>query len=66
MRFTIGESLTTPQSTSQLNSADISRLTRETNYGTWRLQSTWKPLHIVDAEGCWFTDSAGKRYLDFS
>jgi taurine--2-oxoglutarate transaminase len=24
------------------------------------------PLHIVDAEGCHFIDSTGKRYLDFS
>jgi taurine--2-oxoglutarate transaminase len=23
-------------------------------------------LHIVDAEGCYFTDSSGRRYLDFS
>ena len=23
-------------------------------------------LHIADAEGCWITDGAGKRYLDFS
>ena len=44
----------------------ISSLTRETNYGTWRFQNSWKPLHVVDAEGCWFTDAAGKRYLDFS
>ncbi len=44
----------------------ISTLTRETNYGTWRFQKSWKPLHVVDAEGCWFTDASGKRYLDFS
>ena len=49
-----------------LTSEEISQITRETNYGTWRVQKTWKPLHITDAEGCWFTDSAGKRYLDFS
>jgi taurine--2-oxoglutarate transaminase len=47
-------------------SEEISNLTRQTNYGTWRFQKTWKPLHIADAEGCWFTDGAGKRYLDFS
>lgn len=40
--------------------------TRKTNYGTWRFQKTWKPLRIVDAEGCYFTDGDGKRYLDFS
>jgi taurine---2-oxoglutarate transaminase len=50
----------------RLTSAEVSSVTRETNYGTWRFQRSWKPLHVVDAEGCWFTDAAGKRYLDFS
>jgi taurine--2-oxoglutarate transaminase len=49
-----------------LTSEEISAITRQTNYGTWRFQKTWKPLHIADAEGCWFTDGTGKRYLDFS
>jgi taurine--2-oxoglutarate transaminase len=49
-----------------LTSEEIASITRETNYGTWRFQKTWKPLHVADAEGCWFTDGAGKRYLDFS
>ncbi len=49
-----------------LTSEEISSITRETNYGTWRFQKTWKPLHVADAEGCWFTDGAGKKYLDFS
>jgi taurine--2-oxoglutarate transaminase len=36
-------------------------------YGTWRRQESWKePLFIVDAEGVFFVDSGGKRYLDFS
>ncbi len=48
-----------------LTSEEISNITRQTNYGTWRFQKTWKPLHVADAEGCWFTDGAGKRYLDF-
>jgi taurine--2-oxoglutarate transaminase len=48
------------------NAEHASSLTRETNYGTWRFQKGWKPLHLVDADGCWFTDAAGKRYLDFS
>ncbi len=50
----------------ELTAEQISKLTRETNYGTWRFQKTWKPLFVADAEGCWFTDGAGKRYLDFS
>ena len=45
---------------------EISAITRETNYGTWRFQRGWKPLYVADAEGCWFVDGAGKRYLDFS
>src|SRR5215469_2811151 len=44
----------------------ISDFTRQTNYGTWRFQKGWKPLPVVDAEGCWFTDDKGKRYLDMS
>jgi len=51
---------------SELSADEISSLTRQTNYGTWRFQKTWKPLTITDAEGCWITDGAGKRYLDFS
>lgn len=35
-------------------------------YGTWRFQRSWRPLRVVDAEGCYFYDSAGKKYLDFS
>jgi len=47
-------------------SPDVIDLTRKLNYGTWRFQKNWNPLHIVDAEGCTFTDASGKRYLDFS
>src|SRR6516165_10765830 len=49
-----------------LTTDEVSSITRQTNYGTWRFQKAWKPLHVADAEGCWFTDGAGKRYLDFS
>lgn len=36
-------------------------------YGTWRHQRAWKkPLLIADAEGVYFYDVKGKRYLDFS
>ena len=35
-------------------------------YVTWRKQSGWEPLTIVDAEGSHFTDSNGKEYLDLS
>ena len=41
-------------------------ITRKYTFGTWRYQRGWNPLHVVDAEGCYFFDSAGKKYLDFS
>lgn len=44
----------------------ITDFTAQYTYGTWRFQKNWKPLHIVDAEGCHFIDSSGKRYLDLS
>jgi taurine--2-oxoglutarate transaminase len=49
-----------------LTSNEIVDLTSRYTYGTWRFQKGWKPLHIVDAEGCYFTDASGKKYLDFS
>jgi taurine--2-oxoglutarate transaminase len=58
--------MSTESKTDTLTSEQIVSVTRETNYGTWRFQKSWKPLHVADAEGCWFTDGAGKRYLDFS
>jgi taurine--2-oxoglutarate transaminase len=45
---------------------NVSELTASLTYGTWRYQKNWKPLHVVDAEDCYFTDSTGKKYLDFS
>jgi taurine---2-oxoglutarate transaminase len=50
----------------QLSSQEVVDATRQLNYGTWRYQKNWSPLHIVDAKDCHFIDSAGKRYLDFS
>jgi taurine--2-oxoglutarate transaminase len=35
-------------------------------YGTWRRQKGWNPMHVVSASGSHFTDSDGKRFLDFS
>jgi taurine---2-oxoglutarate transaminase len=49
-----------------MTSEQIVEITSKHTYGTWRSQKGWKPLHIVDAEGCYFTDASGKKYLDFS
>jgi taurine--2-oxoglutarate transaminase len=45
---------------------EITALTKQHNYGTWRYQKTWNPPVMVDAQDCHFIDGAGKRYLDFS
>src|SRR5215813_8862943 len=49
-----------------LTSAQVKELTRKYTYGTWRRQKGWNPLHVTDAEGCYFVDADGKKYLDFS
>lgn len=49
-----------------LTSQQVVDLTRTLNYGTWRFQKGWMPMHIEDAEGCYIVDANGKRYLDFS
>ncbi|PKL83552.1 MAG: aspartate aminotransferase family protein [Ignavibacteriae bacterium HGW-Ignavibacteriae-3] len=45
---------------------EVVAITAKHTYGTWRFQKNWTPLQIVDAEGCYFTDPNGKKYLDFS
>ena len=49
-----------------LNNLSVSETTARLTYRTWGFQKNWKPLHIVDAEGCFFTDATGMKYLDFS
>ncbi|MGA8529890.1 MAG: aminotransferase class III-fold pyridoxal phosphate-dependent enzyme, partial [Acidobacteriaceae bacterium] len=50
----------------ELTTEQVVDLTRQLNYGTWRFQKGWNPMHLADAEGCYFTDGKGKRYLDLS
>jgi taurine---2-oxoglutarate transaminase len=49
-----------------LTSPEVIALTKQHNYGTWRKQKGWNPTHLVSADGCYFTDGNGKRFLDFS
>ncbi|QHN02108.1 aminotransferase class III-fold pyridoxal phosphate-dependent enzyme [Granulicella sp. WH15] len=51
---------------SELTTQQVVDTIRTTNYGTWRFQKTWNPLHIVDAIDSTIIDAAGKRYLDLS
>ncbi len=44
----------------------IEKITKHT-YGTWSKQKAWAtPKMITDAEGVYFYDDTGKRYIDFS
>jgi taurine---2-oxoglutarate transaminase len=52
--------------TPEIPPRDVKSLTARYTYGTWRRQKGWSPLHIVDAEGCYFVDANGAKYLDFS
>lgn len=45
---------------------DAAQTSRRYTYGTWRAQKGWVPREIVDAEGCYFSDAQGNRFLDFS
>jgi taurine---2-oxoglutarate transaminase len=45
---------------------NVSETVAKHTFGTWRYQRGWKPLYIKKAEGCYFWDGSGKRYLDLS
>ena len=49
-----------------MNSETVVDITSKYTYATWRFQKGWKPIHVKDAEGCYFFDASGKRYLDLS
>jgi taurine--2-oxoglutarate transaminase len=51
---------------SELTTQEVVDITRRTNYGTWRFQKSWNPMHIVDAFDSTIVDGNGKHYLDFS
>src|SRR5580700_10869744 len=60
----MSDTVLSPEKT--MTTQEVVEWTKKLNYGTWRYQKSWNPMHIVDAEGCYFTDANGKRYLDFS
>lgn len=51
-----------------MNSAESGNkeASKDLTYVTWRKQGGWVPLTVVDAEGSYFTDDKGNRYLDLS
>ena len=47
-------------------SEEIVRLNRQYVFFSWAMQSAVKPIAVTHAEGCYFWDADGKRYLDFT
>jgi len=45
---------------------EIERMDKEYVFGTWSFQKAYNPKQIVDAEGVYFTDADGNRFLDFA
>jgi taurine--2-oxoglutarate transaminase len=50
----------------EMNAKEIVRLNREYTLFSWSVQSATAPIPVVRAEGVYFWDADGKRYLDFS
>ena len=50
----------------ELTSKEIVDLSREYTFFSWSVQSQVNPIPVTRAEGVYFWDADGKRYLDFS
>ena len=50
----------------KLSSKEIVDLNREYTFFSWSVQGQTNPIPVEKAEGVYFWDSDGKRYLDFS
>lgn len=46
--------------------ADLVRKNREYTLATWTSQKGWNPISMTKAEGVYFWDADGKRYIDWS
>jgi taurine--2-oxoglutarate transaminase len=50
----------------KMNAEQITRDSREYTFFSWAVQSQVNPIPMVKAEGVYFWDADGKKYLDFS
>jgi taurine--2-oxoglutarate transaminase len=55
-----------PKSSNMTDSQEIIRLNREYTFFSWSVQSATNPIPMTSAEGIYFWDAGGKRYIDFS
>ncbi len=49
-----------------MNAQEIVRLNREYTFFSWAVQGTVDPIPMARAEGVYFWDAEGRRYLDFA
>lgn len=52
--------------TTELSQEEIVQLSKEYTFFSWSIQSQVNPIPVTKAEGVYFWDAEGKRYLDFS
>ena len=52
--------------TTQLTSQEIVKYNREHTFFSWSVQSAVNPIPMARAEGVYFWDADGKKYIDFS
>lgn len=52
--------------TTKLTAQEIVQLSREHTFFSWSVQSEVNPIPVDRAEGVYFWDANGKRYIDFS
>ena len=48
------------------NHINIVRKSKEFTLASWQAQSNWEPISMASADGVYFWDGDGKRYLDWS
>jgi taurine--2-oxoglutarate transaminase len=58
--------MTDPLSGIPTDEASVRALDRAHVFHSWSAQGAIDPLPIANAQGCYFTDYSGKRYLDFA
>jgi taurine--2-oxoglutarate transaminase len=51
---------------SQLTTQEIVQMNKEYTFFSWSVQGQVSPIPVEKAQGVYFWDTDGKRYLDFS
>lgn len=49
-----------------MSHVDLVNINKDYTLASWTAQNAWKPISMTSAEGVYFWDADGKRYLDWS